>query len=81
MGQQGNKMIAAVSERLLSPVWGVPERLHGILQAFMSCVKNGQIKIWKVALDGVSGLFWGRVLFGMWGKEIKQLNTFCFPCM
>lgn len=56
-------MIAAVSERLLSPVWRVPEGLHGILQAFMSCVKNGQIKIWKVALDGVSGLFWGRVLF------------------
>lgn len=74
-------MIAAVSERLLSPVWGVPERLHGILQAFMSCVKNGQIKLWKIALDGVSGLFWGRVLFGMWDKEIKQLNTLCFPCM
>lgn len=33
-------MIAAVSERLLSPVWVVPEGLHVILQAFMSRVKK-----------------------------------------
>lgn len=40
MGQQGNKMMAAVSERLLSPAWGVPEGFHGILQAFTSHVKK-----------------------------------------
>lgn len=37
----GNRgMIAAVSERLLNPAWGVPEGLHGILWAFMSLVKK-----------------------------------------
>lgn len=35
----GNRgMIAAVSERLLSPAWGVPGGLHRILWAFMSLV-------------------------------------------
>lgn len=33
-------MIAVVCERLLSPEWGTPEGLHGILWAFWSCVKK-----------------------------------------
>lgn len=33
-------MIAVVSERLLGPEWGMPEGLHRILWAFMSCAKK-----------------------------------------
>lgn len=80
LGQQGNKMISVAFERLLSPVWGVPEGLHRILWAFMSHVKNGQINLRKIALDGVSRLFWGQVLFRKWDKEIKQLKALCLPC-
>lgn len=73
-------MISVVFERLLSPAWGVPEGYTGFFGLLCHMLKNGQIKLQKIALDGVSRLFWGRVLFRMWDKEIKQLKALCFPC-
>lgn len=52
-------MIAVVSERLLSPEWGMLRGYMGFFGLLCHVLKNGLVKLWTTELDGVSGLFWG----------------------